>query len=227
MRFWMRCFIRTAHELSHTDLQAFLVLAPLCKAGLSAIFQRNHRCDQCAFACAVSSAQLTNCHTLIYKHFLFFLHFARLDFQLFFNVITVVINALFHALFHPHSSRIATHWSSSISCFSPLYNHCGRNRSPTRTLFAMDTCTSVHELSDSLLRDLTSLHCGPQISHNWRWMSTGSVLGTKKTNHCTQFAPGGWSEGALLRERLPSQNWASQRFGFVGISRGKPSYTPM
>ena len=100
----------------------------------------------------------------------------RLDFQLFFHVITVVIDAFLHVLWHflyrlvlelycHIANRTLTDFRDPFTqianCHMPIFKHflfllhlcnCfGLNQRPTRMLFIMDVYTSVHEFSDPLL----------------------------------------------------------------------------
>ena len=112
----------------------------------------------------------------------------RLDFQLFFYGFTNAIDALLHALWHfsytlviELTRHVAIHiltdfrdpFTQLAICHMPILKHflfllhfCngfGRNRRPTKTLFIMDICTSIRELSDPLLHDFDvhTIHCGP------------------------------------------------------------------
>ena len=163
----------------------------------------------------------------------------RLDLQIFFNVITVVIDTLLNALWHFSYTLVielschvvnrtltdfrdpfaqlatVTRWSPSISCSCSTFAIVS-----AQTEGWPEHCSSWMSLSP-YMNSLTHFctfwtHCGPQTLHNWRWMSMGVVLLALKK----------WiSEGELHRERLSNQDWTSQQAWFCGYLKGWGSQT--
>ena len=162
----------------------------------------------------------------------------RLDFQLFFDVIKVVIDALLHVLWY-FSYTLVTEFSNHVAQVALLLvtsGICSYNSRTVTCRFSSISCSTfaivlaetegrpecclswktIHPYMNCLTHFRTflmSIHCGPYTLHNWWWMSMRVVpLALKKQSlHATRT----WQE---KRRGAPLQTAAQSRLSVTASS---------